>query len=171
MVAWMSRPQITVTVYIPSWLPMVVMSSISTILPAIRNRIPIGAYLGISGCESTSEPVHSMSTPIHPSWYLPHNYSHKPHDGLIERVKEVFEGLTLLLHVPDDQTKAYGEHHQAERIDSIDRPRHWDHLLVCYHTAAIGCEYGVIHRHRHVDNLLGILRLELGLKRKMDRLD
>lgn len=48
--AWMSRPQITVTVYIPSWLPMVVISSISTILPAIRNRIPIGAYLRINGC-------------------------------------------------------------------------------------------------------------------------
>lgn len=47
MMAWMSSPQITVIVYIPSWPPMDVMSSISTILPAIRNRIPIGAYLRI----------------------------------------------------------------------------------------------------------------------------
>lgn len=49
MVAWTSRPQMTVTVYIPNWLPMAVMSSISTILPAIRNRMPIGAYLRIRG--------------------------------------------------------------------------------------------------------------------------
>lgn len=47
MVAWTNRPQMTVTVYIPNWLPMAVMSSISTILPAIRNRMPIGAYLRI----------------------------------------------------------------------------------------------------------------------------
>lgn len=43
--AWTSRPQITVTVYIPSWPPIAEMSSISTILPAIRNKIPMGAYL------------------------------------------------------------------------------------------------------------------------------
>lgn len=46
--AWMSSPQITVTVYIPNWPPMTEMSSISVILPAIRNKMPIGAYLRIN---------------------------------------------------------------------------------------------------------------------------
>lgn len=42
---WISRPMMTVTVYMPSCPPISVMSSISTILPAIKKRIPIGAYL------------------------------------------------------------------------------------------------------------------------------
>lgn len=43
---WISKPMITVMVYMPNWPPICVRSSISTIFPAIRNRIPIGAYLG-----------------------------------------------------------------------------------------------------------------------------
>lgn len=46
-VAWMSSPLMTVTVYIASWLPIEEMSSISTIFPAIRNKMPRGAYLKI----------------------------------------------------------------------------------------------------------------------------
>lgn len=42
---WISKPMITVMVYIPSWPPICVRSSISTIFPAIKNKIPIGAYL------------------------------------------------------------------------------------------------------------------------------
>lgn len=42
---WINKPMITVMVYMPSWPPICVRSSISTIFPAIRNRIPIGAYL------------------------------------------------------------------------------------------------------------------------------
>lgn len=70
------------------------------------------------------------SPPVDAYWYLPYDDSHQPHDGLVETVKEVFEGLSLLLHVPDDQTKANGEDHQAECVDSVDLPRHWDHLLM-----------------------------------------
>lgn len=43
--AWIIKPMITVMTYMPSWPPICVRSSISTIFPAIRNRIPIGAYL------------------------------------------------------------------------------------------------------------------------------
>jgi len=46
MVAWIVRPMITVMVYMPSCPPICVRSSISTIFPAIRNRMPMGAYLG-----------------------------------------------------------------------------------------------------------------------------
>lgn len=165
----MSRPQITVIVYIPSWLPMAVMSSISTILPAIRNRIPIGAYLRINECHcefvierSNSSLYMNFHPSIHPSWYLPHDYSDQPHDSFIETVKEVLEGLSLFPHAPDDQAKAYGEHHQTKCIDSINRSRHWDHLLAGYLLATIECEYRVIHCHLHMDYPLGILRLELG---------
>lgn len=42
---WIRRPMMTVTVYMPSCPPISVMSSISTILPAIKKRIPMGAYL------------------------------------------------------------------------------------------------------------------------------
>lgn len=42
---WIIRPMMTVTVYMPSCPPISVMSSISTILPAIKKRIPMGAYL------------------------------------------------------------------------------------------------------------------------------
>ena len=42
---WISKPMITVMVYMPSWPPICVRSSISTIFPAIRNRMPMGAYL------------------------------------------------------------------------------------------------------------------------------
>ncbi|TNN80639.1 hypothetical protein EYF80_009147 [Liparis tanakae] len=58
----------TVTVYIPSWPPMAVMSSISTILPAIRNRIPIGAYLMFDEwycCYRTSNTSFYV-VPLHP---------------------------------------------------------------------------------------------------------
>lgn len=95
-------------------------------------------------------------------WHSPYNYSHQPHDGLVETVKEVFQGLSLLLHVADDQTEANGEDHQAECVDSIDRPRHWDHLLT--HTA-IGCEYCVVHYYLDVDYPLVILGLVLGVGR------
>lgn len=36
---------ITVTVYMASWPPITPISSISTIFPAIKNKIPSGAYL------------------------------------------------------------------------------------------------------------------------------
>lgn len=42
---WIRRPMMTVTVYMPSCPPISVMSFISTILPAIKKRMPIGAYL------------------------------------------------------------------------------------------------------------------------------
>lgn len=45
MMPWIMSPMITVTVYIPNCPPICVMSSISTIFPAIKNRIPTGAYL------------------------------------------------------------------------------------------------------------------------------
>lgn len=171
----------TVIVYIPSWPPMDVMSSISTILPAIRNRIPTGAYLRIVHecyCEfviersNTSFCINSIHTPLRPSILpslLPHDYGDQPHDGFIETVKEVLEGLSLFPHAPDDQTEAHGEHHQAESIDSINRPWHWDHLLPRYLLATIDREYSVIHCHLHMDYSLCILRLELGLKKERGR--
>lgn len=58
--------------------------------------------------------------PFHLSWHLPHDYSDQPHDGFIETVKEVPEGLPLFPHAPYDQTKAEGEHHQTKCIDSIN---------------------------------------------------
>lgn len=45
MTPWISKPMMTVMVYMPSWPPICVRSSISTIFPAIRKRIPTGAYL------------------------------------------------------------------------------------------------------------------------------
>lgn len=44
----MSKPMITVTVYMASCPPITPISSISTIFPAIKKRIPSGAYLQIS---------------------------------------------------------------------------------------------------------------------------
>ena len=44
-IPWIMRPMMTVMVYIPSCPPICVMSSISTIFPAIKKRIPTGAYL------------------------------------------------------------------------------------------------------------------------------
>lgn len=41
----MSKPMMTVTVYMASCPPITPISSISTIFPAIKNRIPSGAYL------------------------------------------------------------------------------------------------------------------------------
>lgn len=41
----MRRPTMTDTVYIPSWPPTSARFFISTIFPAIRKRIPTGAYL------------------------------------------------------------------------------------------------------------------------------
>lgn len=42
---WMSSPTMTDTVYIPNCPPTWARSFISTIFPAIRKRIPTGAYL------------------------------------------------------------------------------------------------------------------------------
>ncbi len=163
--AWISKPHITVIVYIPSWPPMAEMSSISTILPAIRNRIPIGAYLRMHDCYCVFI-LHQLHPSIHPSWYLPHDYGHQPHDGFIERVKEVLEGLSLFPHAPDDQSKADGEHHQTESIYSIDRPRNWDQLLPGNLLAIIEREYRLIHCHRHMDYSLGIVSLELDFNKE-----
>lgn len=41
----MTRPTITETVYIPSWLPISARSFISKIFPVIRNKMPTGVYL------------------------------------------------------------------------------------------------------------------------------
>lgn len=98
---------------------------------------------------------------MHPCFNLPHDYGNQPHDGFIETVEKVLEGLPLLPHATDDQTKAHGKHHQTESVDPIHFPRHWDHLLPGYHLAAIDCEYCIIHCHCHLDYSLGILRLEL----------
>lgn len=54
----------TVIVYIPSWPPMAEMSSISTILPAIRNKIPIGAYLKTDGCYEFSNETFCSSSEL-----------------------------------------------------------------------------------------------------------
>lgn len=172
--AWMSSPQMTVTVYIPSCPPMAVISSISTILPAIRNKIPIGAYLRIDGIRAVYPKINylniiSVHQPIHPSLHLPHDYGNQPHDGFIETVEEVLEGLSLFPHAPNDQTKEHGEHHQAKSIDSVNRPWHWDHLLPGYVLATIECEYCVIHCYLHMDYSLGILRLELDFKKDRGR--
>ncbi len=45
MTACIVSPMMTVMVYMPNWPPISVISSISTIFPAIRNIMPIGAYL------------------------------------------------------------------------------------------------------------------------------
>lgn len=113
--------------------------------------------------------INSIHSSIHQSWYLPHDYGDQPHDGFVETVKKVLEGLSLFLHAPDDQTEAHGEHHQAQSVDSVHRPWHWDHLLPGYLLATIECEYRVIHCHLHMDYSLGILRLELDFKKERGR--
>lgn len=150
----------TVIVYIPNWLPMAVMSSISTILPAIRNRMPIGAYLRIRGAQWL---YGKLKSAVYPAtyWDLPHDYCNQPHDRFIETVKEVPEGLSLFPHASYDQTKAEGEHHQTKCIDSINWSWYWDCLLSRYLLATIEREYRVIHCHRHMDYPLGILGLIL----------
>lgn len=132
----------------------------------------MGAYLRRVGCVTinTHHPTVHSTLASHPCWYLPHDYGDQPHDDFIETVKEVLEGLALLPHAPDDQTEADGEHHQAQRVDPINQPRDWDHLLPGDHLAAVECEYCVVHCHRHVDYSLGILRLELGRGRVEERL-
>ncbi len=45
MTACIVSPMMTVMVYMANWPPISDMSSISTIFPAIRNIMPIGAYL------------------------------------------------------------------------------------------------------------------------------
>lgn len=103
--------------------------------------------------------------------HSPHDYSNQPHDGFIETVKEVLEGLSLLPHAADDQTETHGEHHQAQSIDSINCPWHGDHLLPGHLLATVQSEYGIIHRHRHMDYSLGIMRLELDFLKKKERMD
>lgn len=160
----MSRPQMTVTVYIPSWPPMDVTSSISTILPAIRNRIPIGAYLKIEECcFKCYLQIQHLSKYLH--WHLPHDDGHQPHDGFIETVEEVFEWLTLLPHAANNQTEAHGEHHQTKSVHSVHCTWHWDHLFSRYLMATIDSEYCIIHCHSNMDYSLGILRLELDFKK------
>ena len=58
----------------------------------------------------------------------------------LRQSKKSFRGLSLLLHAADDQTEADGEHHQAEGVDSVHRPRHRDHLLPADLLAAVECE-------------------------------
>lgn len=65
------------------------------------------------------------------SLYWPDDDGHQPHDRFIQAVKEVPEGLALLLHVADDQTEAHGEDHQSEGIHSSRGAGHRDSLLHC----------------------------------------
>lgn len=46
MAPWMTRPTITVTMYIPSCLATISRSSIEMIFPQMRQAIPKGEYLG-----------------------------------------------------------------------------------------------------------------------------
>lgn len=103
---------------------------------------------------------------IHTFLHLPHDYGNQPHDGFIETVEEVLQGLSLFPHAPDDQTEAHGEHHQAKSIDSINHPWHWNHLFPGYLLAPIDCEYCVIHCHLHTYHSLGILCLKLDFKKR-----
>ena len=125
---------------------------------------------GVPEGSTESEYIIEMTTlhSIDPSRYLPHDYGDQLHDGFIETVEEVLEGQPLVPHAPDDQTEAHREDHQAESIDSIHRPWHWDQLLPGHLLATIECEDGIIHCHLHTDYSLGIVRLELEKKKKKD---
>lgn len=95
---------ITVIVYMPSWPPICVRSSISTIFPAIRNRIPIGAYLTRGEEQRLFEDqsdgnVVPQEAPPNEREVLPHDDGNQAHDSFIEAVEEVPQELALLLHV------------------------------------------------------------------------
>lgn len=85
---------ITVMTYMPSWPPICVRSSISTIFPAIRNRIPIGAYLTEEEEQWVIEETcdgniyQQEASPIE-NELLPHDDGNQAHDSFIEAVKEV----------------------------------------------------------------------------------
>lgn len=121
----------------------------------------MGASVNLYSFTTTQTPHPHPSPLIRLSLHSPHDYCDKPHYGFIETIKEVPEGLSLLPHVPDDQAKAHGEHHQAESVDPIHRPRHRDHLLPSDFLATVECEYCVIHCHLHMNYPFGILGLEL----------
>lgn len=93
--------------------------------------------------------------------HVPHDDGDQSHDGLVETVEEVLERLALFPHAADDQTEAHGEHHQAQSVDPVHRSRHRYHLLSSDLLAAIEREYGLVHRHLHVDHFLGVLCLVL----------
>lgn len=85
---------ITVITYMPSWPPICVRSSISTIFPAIRNRIPIGAYLTEEEeqwvIEETCDGnIYQQEAPPIENELLPHDDGNQAHDSFIEAVKEV----------------------------------------------------------------------------------
>lgn len=86
---------ITVMTYMPSWPPICVRSSISTIFPAIRNRIPIGAYLTEEEEHWVIEETCDFETfvqqeaPPTEIELLPHDDGNQAHDSFIEAVKEV----------------------------------------------------------------------------------
>lgn len=89
---------ITVMVYMPNCPPIWVRSSISTIFPAIRKSIPIGAYLIGQNTVMRNLRVIMMNLSLNYT-ALPHDDSNEAHDCFIEAVKEVPQDLALLLHV------------------------------------------------------------------------
>lgn len=92
---------ITVMVYMPNWPPISVRSSISTIFPAIRNRIPIGAYLrgGEEQRVIGDKYDGNRKSPFTEIKVLPHDDGNQTHDGFVEAVEEIPQELALLLHV------------------------------------------------------------------------
>lgn len=49
----------------------------------------------------------------------PDHNAHQLHEGLVQAVKEVAKWPALLPHPAQHEAKSYGEHHQAQSIDSI----------------------------------------------------
>lgn len=100
--------------------------------------------------------------------YSPHDNGDQPHDGLIETVEELPEGLALLLHVADDEAKAHGEDHQPQGIDPVHRARDRDHLLPGNLLSQVGqVEDRVVHCHRYMDNSLPVFGFELEGKSRL----
>lgn len=58
--------------------------------------------------------------------YLPHDHGHQTHDGFVKRVKELSQGLPLLLHVSNHESEAHGEDNESQGIDPVHRPWDWD---------------------------------------------
>lgn len=163
----------------PSWPPICVRSSISTIFPAIKNRIPIGAYLWRQEGVNKFRKVVVSAVFSHRGetnsreWSLPHDDGNQTHYSFIEAVKELPQELALLLHVANYQAKAHGKDDQAEGVDPVHLTRHWDHFLPSeLHDllgAIGGVVQGVIHCHCHLEYSLPISGFELEHAGKMKR--